>query len=405
MIDKLRKSIVIIGGGAAGYFSAINIATKHPAYSVTILEKSDKYLSKVRVSGGGRCNVTNQRSKPSELVTFYPRGQKKLYPVFKTFSSSDMVNWLEEKGVKTHAEADQRMFPVSNSSQTIIDCFVNETHRLGVKIQFNTSVKALSQRGAHWTISTKKGEIEADKVIFATGSSASSFNILKDLGLKQTSLAPSLFTFNIVDQRIKDLPGVSFPEVEVKIVGTKLTESGPMLITHWGLSGPAILKLSAWGALELQDMKYQFQILVNFVPDHTQEALRDTLASLKTTNPNRKTTNHPLFGLSRRFWERLCEYCEIDAEQQSGDLSKKQINKLTEELTQGRYDVKGKSTFKEEFVTCGGIELEEIELATFECKKFPGLYLAGEVLNIDALTGGFNFQACWSAGWIISENI
>lgn len=405
MTDKKTNSIIVIGGGAAGFFTAINIASKHPGYHVTILEKSNQYLGKVKVSGGGRCNVTNERNKPSELINFYPRGQKKLYPVFSQFSTADMVNWLDEKGVKTHAEADLRIFPKTNTSQTIIDCFVNEASKLGVKIQLNTAVKAIFQRDSYWVVLTNQGEIEADKVVFATGSSGSSLEILKHLGLKQASLAPSLFTFNINDLRLKDLQGVSFSDVTVKIVKTKLSETGPLLITHWGLSGPAILKLSSWGAIELQNLHYKFQILINFVSNIPQEEIRTDLINQKTTHPNRKVINHPLFGISRRFWERLCEYCEINAELPAGELSKKQINKLVEELTQGLYQVTGKSTFKEEFVTCGGVELEEIDLQTFECKRFPGLYLAGEVLNIDALTGGFNFQACWSAGWMISENL
>lgn len=401
----MTKSIIIVGGGAAGYFSAINIAEKHPDCEITILEKTNKYLSKVRVSGGGRCNVTNQRSKPSDLVSFYPRGNKKLYPVFKNFSTNDMVEWLVERGVETHAEEDLRVFPKSNSSQTIIDCFINEAFRLGVKIKFNCTVKAIDPRGDYWVLVTNQGEIEASKIIFATGSSAASLSVLSNLGLKQTKLAPSLFTFNISDNRLAELPGVSFPEVKLKIAKTKLEDSGPLLITHWGLSGPSILKLSAWGAIDLEAKNYKFEILVNFIPDLKQDEVRNQIIQSKENHPKRKTNNYPLFGIPKRFWERICELVEIPQEQQNEQLTKKQINKLTEEFTQGHYQVDGKSTFKEEFVTCGGIELEEINLNTFECWRFPGLYLAGEVLNIDALTGGFNFQACWSAGWVISENI
>ncbi|MFY0600855.1 MAG: NAD(P)/FAD-dependent oxidoreductase [Cyclobacteriaceae bacterium] len=401
----MKKSIIIVGGGAAGYFSAINIAEKHPDYEVTILEKTNKYLSKVKISGGGRCNVTNERSKPSELTDFYPRGNKKLYPLFKKFSTDSMVNWLAHRGVETHAEADHRMFPKSNSSQTIIDCFVNEAYRLGINVQFNCTVKTIDKRTDYWVLITNQGEIEANKIVFATGSSASSLSILSNLGLKKTALAPSLFTFNIDDKRLKDLPGVSFPEAEVRVVKTKLRDSGPMLITHWGLSGPAILKLSAWGATELQACNYDFQILVNYVPDFSYEEVKSAMTEIKQNQPKRKTQNYPAFNLPRRFWERICTVCDIEENEQNADISKKQINKLTEELTQGLYQVNGKSTFKEEFVTCGGVELSEINIDTFECKRFPGLYLAGEVLNIDALTGGFNFQACWSGGWVISESI
>jgi predicted Rossmann fold flavoprotein len=399
----LSKSIIIVGGGAAGYFSAINIAEKHPDYQVTILEKGEKGLGKVKVSGGGRCNVTNARSNPAELTGFYPRGNKKLHPVFKSFGTKEMIDWLAKHGVETHSEADQRVFPKSNTSQTIIDCFVNETFRLGIKVKFGYSVKSLTQYTDGWLVETNRETFHADKVIYATGSSPAGLKLLTELGLQVTPLAPSLFTFDIEDPRLYDLPGVSFSNVKIKVVKSKLEDSGAMIITHWGLSGPAVLKLSAWGALELQDLKYHFQILINFVPDLTQEKIKKALADLKQTNPNRKTQGHPLFGIPRRFWERLCDTAEINSEHQNTDLSKKQINKLTEELAQGGYEVTGKSTFKDEFVTCGGVDLSEIDLKTFECKRFPGLYLAGEVLNIDAVTGGFNFQACWSAGWTVSE--
>ncbi|WP_258104846.1 NAD(P)/FAD-dependent oxidoreductase [Marinoscillum sp. MHG1-6] len=401
----MSQQVIIIGGGAAGYFSAINIAEKHPDYKITILEKAGKGLAKVKVSGGGRCNVTNQRDNPSELTKFYPRGQKQLHLVFKAFTTSDMVRWLSQRGVDTVAEADQRVFPVSNSSQTIIDCFVNRSYELGIKTHYHTAVKAISTDSGEWIIETNQGKYEADKVIFATGSTPSSLNILSDLGLEITPLAPSLFTFNIDDPRLHNLPGVSFENVHIKVVKSKLEESGPLLITHWGLSGPVVLKLSAWGALELKERKYDFGVLINFVPGLNQEEVRSTLQELKTTSPKKKTMGAVQFGLPKRFWERMCATAGILDEQQNLDLSKKQINKLIEELTQGLYPVKGKSTFKEEFVTCGGVSLKEVSLKTFECKRFPGLYLAGEVLDIDGITGGFNFQACWSAGWVISENI
>ncbi len=401
----MSQTIVIIGGGAAGYFSAINIAEKQPNAKVIILEKSEQGLGKVKVSGGGRCNVTNARTNPAELTTFYPRGNKKLHPLFKDFGTKEMVEWLSLRGVETHAEADQRVFPVTNTSQTIVDCFVNETYRLGIKVRYSCSVKGLSQSAQGWIIATNQENIQADKVVFATGSSPAGLKILGELGLEITPLAPSLFTFDIRDARLHDLPGVSFASAKVKVVKSKLEESGPMIITHWGLSGPAILKLSAWGALELQETKYKFQILINFVPELSQAEVNKTISDLKQTNPNRKTQGHPLFGIPRRFWERLCEVSEITGEHLNTDLSKKHINKLTEELCQGRYEVKGKSTFKEEFVTCGGVDLKEIDLKTFECRRFPNLYLVGEVLNIDAVTGGFNFQACWSGGWTVSEAV
>lgn len=397
--------VVVIGGGAAGFFTAINIAEKHPVYQVTILEKSSKLLSKVKVSGGGRCNVTNAREKASELVHFYPRGNKKLHSLFKEFSTSDMANWLSQRGVKTKAEADLRMFPVTDSSQTIIDCFMKEAKKHKVGIQLNARMNSIQQNGEKWLVETSSETIQADKVVIATGSSPALWKQLNNLGLQVISPVPSLFTFNVKDDRIKGLMGVAFENASIKIVGTKLSDNGPMLITHWGLSGPAILKLSAWGARELESLNYRFKVLINFTGQQKPEEAKSHLLAYKESNPKRKIVNYPLFDLPKRFWEQLIEYCGIDNEQTFGELPKKQTNKLIEELTQGLYGVNGKSTFKEEFVTAGGVNLNEIDLNTFESKHFKNLYLAGEVLDIDALTGGFNFQACWSAGWVISEMI
>ncbi|MFK7952445.1 MAG: NAD(P)/FAD-dependent oxidoreductase [Ekhidna sp.] len=397
--------IIVIGGGAAGFFTAINIAEKHPTYKVTILEKSNKLLSKVKVSGGGRCNVTNARSKPSELVHFYPRGHKKLHSLFKSFSTSDMVAWLAQRGVKTKAEEDLRMFPITDSSQTIIDCFQKEAQKHKVQVRTNTAMASIKPKGKNWIVETNEETIDADKVIIATGSSPALWKQLVNLGLQVTPPTPSLFTFNIKDARLKDLMGVSFESASVKITGTKLAESGPMIITHWGLSGPAILKLSAWGARELETLKYTFSIMINFTNDLKPEEVKSHFTQYKEAHPKRKIVNYPLFDLPKRFWERITSHCGISNETTHGELQKKQLNKLVEELSQGLYPVNGKSTFKEEFVTAGGVKLNEIDLATFESKEFKNLYLAGEVLDIDALTGGFNFQACWSAGWVISDVI
>lgn len=398
--------IIIVGGGAAGLFTAINIAEKHPDYQVTVLEKTGNLLSKVKVSGGGRCNVTNARSKPSELVPFYPRGQKKMYSLFQRFTTTDMVSWLEKRGVKTHTEDDLRMFPVTNSSQTVIDCFVNEAWKHKVRIIRNASMTTLevAQDGG-WLVKTTTSDYPADKVILATGSSPAVWTQLRVLGLEITPPVPSLFTFNVRDKRIHGLQGLSFPATKIKITGTNLEETGPLLITHWGLSGPAVLKLSAWGARELADCNYQFEVRINFQSGQLPDVINDALIRQKEQNPKRKVANYPPDNIPKRFWESLIGYCEISNEAVFGELTKKQINKLTEELGQGLYRVQGKSAFKEEFVTSGGINLNEVDLNTFECRKFNNLYLAGEMLNIDALTGGFNFQACWTAGWIISENI
>ncbi|MEQ9467264.1 MAG: NAD(P)/FAD-dependent oxidoreductase [Ekhidna sp.] len=397
--------IIIIGGGAAGFFTAINIAEKHPNYQVTILEKTGKLLQKVKVSGGGRCNVTNARTQPSELVKFYPRGNKKLHPLFKQFSTEDMVAWLNARGVSTKAEDDLRMFPTTDSSQTIIDCFLDQARKFGVEIKLNQVVKELKQSGNKWIIQTADESLEADKVVVATGASPATWSMLQKVGLDITEIVPSLFTFNIKDNRIKDLQGISFEHATVKVTGTKLVEQGPLLITHWGLSGPAILKLSSWGAYELNELGYKFDILVNFPGELSPDDARVHLLKYREANPKRKVINYPLFDLPKRFWERMLAYCEVSEQTPYGELSKKQLNKLVEELCQGRYAVDGKSTFKEEFVTAGGVSLSEVDLSRFEARRFPGLYLAGEVLDIDALTGGFNFQACWSAGWVISESV
>tara|TARA_Y100000310_G_C20680171_1_gene815475 strand:+ start:1435 stop:2634 length:1200 start_codon:yes stop_codon:yes gene_type:complete len=397
--------VIIIGGGAAGFFTAINIADKHPDWQITILEKTNKLLSKVKISGGGRCNVTNGRTTPSELVPFYPRGGKKLYSLFQEFGTKDMRKWLEKRGVKTNEEADHRVFPTTNNSQTIIDCFQNEVRKHNIRVQMNFGVQNISLEENKWRISSGSGEIFADKIIIATGSSPASWKTLQQIGLEIVKPVPSLFTFNIKDERIQDLMGIAFGNVLVKIVGSKLEESGPLLITHWGFSGPAILKLSAWGARDLAEKNYHFQILINYTGNCSADQVRSNLNSIKSDFPKRKLSNHPMYDIPKRFWERLLECCEITSDIPAGELSKKQLNKLVEELTQGLYSVNGKSTFKEEFVTSGGVKLSEIDLKTFEAKRFPNLYLAGEVLDIDALTGGFNFQACWSAGWVIAQNI
>lgn len=402
----MKKNIIICGGGAAGFFTAINIAEKHPDYKVTILEKSNKILSKVRISGGGRCNVTNDRKNPAELVKFYPRGSKKLYPIFKRFSTHDMKLWLKDHGVKTKAEADQRVFPVTDSSQTIIDCFLKSIDKYKIQLLMNEGLERFEKNEEEWVVfTTKKRKLRADILVIATGSAPSIWKMLIDLNFKIEPPVPSLFTFNINDPRIKNLPGVSFNKVEVKITGTKLKDEGPLLITHWGLSGPAVLKLSAWGARELSEADYQFDILVNFLAEKKFDQARLLIEQYFIEHPKRKVYNYPVADIPKRYWESICIYSGINKEAIYADLGIKSMNKLAEELTQAKFHVNGKSTFKEEFVTCGGVALSEIDLNTMGSKKHKNLFFTGEVTDIDAITGGFNFQACWSTAWIISESV
>lgn len=396
------RSVIVIGGGAAGFFTAINIKRKCPDLQVTILEKTGKILQKVKVSGGGRCNVTNGREQPGELVPFYPRGGKKLYPVFKTFGTMQMRQWLAECGVKTKVEDDLRVFPESNDSQSIIDCFTKECVSLGIAIDYQVEVLQIIS-GKQWQLETSKGIRNCDYLIVSAGASGKCWKMLSEFGLKMNEQVPSLFTFHIKDERIESLQGLSFQDVQLKVAGTKLLESGPLLITHWGLSGPAILKLSAWGAIELSHKSYRFDLIINFLGISYDEC-KVLLEGKKSTVPKKQIKNEPLEGIPKRYWERIVSYCQI-GDRVFEDLGKTHINKLCEELTQARFQVNGKSAFKEEFVTAGGVDLSEINTATMEAKNFSNLFLAGEVIDVDALTGGFNFQACWSAGWLISEHI
>ncbi len=393
----------IIGGGAAGFFAAINIAEKCPGVRITILEKSNKVLAKVKVSGGGRCNVTNGRSQPAELTPFYPRGGKKLYKPFKTFGTSEMREWLDQRGVPTQKEEDQRVFPLSNTSQTIIDCFLRHAQKHNIAIHKGYGVTHI-EKLQHWKVTTQGQHFSFDKLIITSGASEQMWGVLENLGLKTLPRVPSLFTFNIKDPRIQGLQGLTFPNASLKISTTKLQESGPLLITHWGLSGPAVLKLSAWGAELLAEKQYQFEVIANLI-DRSAEEFRNWLKEQQMSSGNRQVGNLHVDNCPNRYFKQLLEVAEIPDTKKLSDLNKKDLNKITEELTQARFSVKGKSTFKEEFVTCGGVALSEVDLTTMEAKRFPGLYLAGEVINIDALTGGFNFQACWTGSWQISEHL
>ncbi len=396
--------IIIVGGGAAGFFTAINIVEKNPKLKVAILERGKTVLEKVRISGGGRCNVTHACFVPNDLVKFYPRGEKELRGPFHQFCSSDTIDWFEKHGVALKIEDDGRMFPVSDSSQTIIDCFLLATQKLGIQVLTGQSVQSIFKATDYWKVETNHEMFACDKLIMTTGSNPKIWEMLTQLGHSIVPPVPSLFTFNIKDARIKDLMGLSaFANVKVK--GSKLEASGPLLITHWGMSGPGILRLSAWGARKLFDKHYQFTLEVNWLNKISFEEAIDTLKNLKQEHAKKAVNKKSPFEFPNRLWESLVLASNIDADTKWANLSKKQLTNLANQLTHGEFQVNGKSTFKEEFVTAGGIDLKEINFKTMESKLHHNLYFAGEIVNIDAITGGFNFQNAWTSGFIVANAI
>jgi len=396
--------IIIVGGGAAGFFTAINIVEKNPKLKVAILERGSEVLSKVRISGGGRCNVTHACFEPNELVKFYPRGEKELRGPFHQFSSGDTVEWFSNRGVELKTEADGRMFPVSNSSQTIIDCFLEATQKLGISVLTGQSVQSIFKKDDFWKIETQNENYITEKLILATGSNPKIWEMLQTFGHAIVNPVPSLFTFNIKDPRIKELPGVS-AIVSVKVKDTKLTSTGPLLITHWGMSGPAILKLSAWGARILFEKNYQFTIFVNWLNDVDTDEAEKILKDLKQENAKKAVSKKSPFDFPNRLWESLVLASNIQEETKWADLSKMHLQNLANQLTNCSFQVNGKSTFKEEFVTAGGINLKEINFKTMESKLHKNLFFAGEIMNIDAVTGGFNFQNAWTSGFILANSL
>jgi len=396
--------ILLIGGGAAGFFTAIAIAEQHPHLKIAILERGKEVLSKVRISGGGRCNVTHACFVPAELVKNYPRGEKELLGPFNQFCTGDTMEWFERNGVELKIEEDGRIFPVTDSSATIIDCFLTATHRLGIEVVTQQSVQSLYQGENCWKIETQNQQYKAQKVIVTTGSNPKIWELLATLGHTIVPAVPSLFTFNTKDPRINNLMGIATP-TEVAIVGTKLSASGPLLITHWGMSGPGILRLSAWGARLLAEKKYQFSLQVNWIPDFDLATCVDYLKEIRTVHAKKIVANKAPFSIPNRLWEKLVLASGISVEQKWADINNPQVQQLAQQLTQSKFQINGKSTFKEEFVTAGGIDLKEVNFKTMESKLLPNLYFAGEILNIDAITGGFNFQNAWTGGFIIANNL
>ncbi|SDS22158.1 BaiN/RdsA family NAD(P)/FAD-dependent oxidoreductase [Winogradskyella sediminis] len=399
-----EKDIIIIGGGAAGFFAAINIAERYPKASVAILERGKVGLQKVKISGGGRCNVTHAEFIPSELVQNYPRGEKELLGPFHTFMTGDTIAWFEERGVALKIEEDGRMFPMSNSSQTIIDCFLEEAEKHKVEVLYNHAVKTVKALEHGFTITTSQGDFYAKKLIFATGSNPKIWNILQDLGHRIVPPVASLFTFDIKDDRIKGIPGVVAKHVDVKVVGTDLESNGPLLITHVGMSAPAILKLSAFGAVALAKLNYNFEIEINFIQQDFATCVEE-LRNFKQEFAKKTVFNSAQFDLPKRLWKTLVLASKINDQERWADINKRQLDNLAAQLTKALFKVTGKSTFKEEFVTAGGVDLKDINFKTFESKRIPNLYLAGEVINVDAVTGGFNFQNAWTSAYMASASI
>ena len=400
----MKYDVIVIGGGAAGFFSAINIAILNPKLNILILERGNEGLQKVKISGGGRCNVTHGQFIPSELTINYPRGEKELLGPFHQFMTSDTMHWFEERGVKLKIEQDGRVFPVSNNSQSIIDCFLNEVKRLNIKVLYNHSVKDISLENNEWLINTNKLDFNSAKLLVATGSNQKIWNLMNQLNHTIVKPVASLFSFDIKDSRIKSIPGVVVEDVYINVVNSKLSSDGPLLITHKGMSAPSILKLSAFGALEFESLNYQFEISINFV----KLSYLDCLFKLKLIKNNmskKMVVNTPNFGIPKRLWKELVVYSQIDTTTTWAELNKNQLNTLTTQLTSSIFKVSGKSTFREEFVTAGGIDLKEINFKTFESKIHKNLFFAGEILNIDAITGGYNFQNAWTGAYVASKSI
>lgn len=398
-----RRRVVIVGGGAAGFFSAITCAEAKPEVNVTIVEKGAQVLSKVRISGGGRCNVTHACFDARELTTRYPRGERALIAPFRKFQAGDTVEWFERRGVRLKTEQDGRMFPVSDSSQTIIDCLMQAANAAGVKLLTNRTVERVQKQHGLFELTLSKGEtLSCENLMIATGGcrTLALGQIAVSLGHTLELPVPSLFTFHIETQWLRELAGVSLEAVEVSVPGTGLRERGALLITHWGLSGPAILRVSAWGARKLHQEDYKFSVHLNWLPGQNEQSLGQSLQTIRQTNPAKRIVNTLFSPIPSRLWEQLVLAAGIPREKRWADLARTEHHALIQQLLRSEFRVTGKSLNKDEFVTCGGVPLAEVNFKTMESRVCPGLYFAGEVLDIDGITGGFNFQAAWTTGWI-----
>lgn len=401
----LPLQIIVIGGGAAGFFGAIACAKANPDAQVTLLEASRQPLAKVLISGGGRCNVTHACFDSEELVQNYPRGAKALRGALTRFGPQDTVAWFAAGGVYLKTEADGRMFPVTNTSETIVECLIKAVAKSGVKLRIGTPVTSVrTSADGGFDIVLKSGEtIQCDRLLLATGSSLAGYKIVRELGHEIEPPVPSLFTFNILDQKLRELAGVSVKPAQLRLSAggkSQLQQTGPLLITHWGLSGPAVLKLSAWGARVLHESRYQARLLINWLPHLQQEQVREQILAVKDEWGKKAIALHRGVDLPHRLWQYIITRAGITTEDRWAEISSKTLNQLVQELTQGEYLINGKGAFKEEFVTCGGVNLKEVNFKTMESRLVPGLYFAGEILDIDGVTGGFNFQSAWTTGYL-----
>jgi len=403
-----EKKLIVIGGGAAGFFCAINAARLNPALKVVILEKSNRLLSKVKVSGGGRCNVTHACFDIGEMSKKYPRGGNFVKKAFHQFFTTDTIKWFEERGVKLKTEKDGRMFPFSDSSQTIINCLLDEAGKYNIALQLNAEVKKLEAINGKFQVELRDHRfLTADFVCIATGgySKSSMFDWLKETGHTIEEPVPSLFTFNLPGHPVKELMGISVENVKVKIHQSKLSESGAILITHWGLSGPAILKLSAWGARELLKLNYDFTVSISWLPELNEQILKERFLQIRNDNASQKVKGKNNTGLPARLWDFLATQSGVTEMMRWADMPSVTQNKFIKNLCSYEVQVKGKTTFKEEFVTAGGIKLSEIDHITMMSKKVANLYFAGEIMDVDGVTGGFNFQYAWTSGFIAAKSI
>ena len=404
----IKKRLVVIGGGAAGFFCAVNAARLYPSLEVMLVEKSSHLLSKVRISGGGRCNVTHACFSIAEMIKKYPRGASFLKKAFHHFFTTDTIAWFKERGVEIKTESDGRMFPLSNSSQTIIDCLMQEANRYGVSILMNREVREITKKDSSFHLLFSNSTIlETDFLCIASGGypKSTQFEWLQKIGHSIEAPVPSLFTFNMPGNPITALMGITVEKVQVKLVGSKLLEEGPLLITHWGMSGPAILKLSAWGARDLAVKNWQFGIVINWLPAYNEQTLKDKFQQVRFDIASQKISNRNPFLLPQRLWDYLLQQSGVDENIRWADLPAKEQNKLIKNICVQEFSVNGKTTFKEEFVTSGGISLDEVDHASMQSKILPNLFFAGEVLNVDGVTGGFNFQNAWTTGWIAAKAI